>query len=276
MKKLLSAFAILLCIGTIATIPMPQTPCIPIVSAAASKSKKVALNKTKLTLYTGKSYTLKLKNNKKKVKWSSSKTNIATVSSKGKVKAKKAGKTTITAKVGKKKYKCKVTVKVNYGSIKGTVTYYYLGKDYRYGDSKATVVVVNTDGSAKKVKFKNPFYIQDNTAYLNKNGVYIASCDGYGNYELSKVPVGKYRIFIVSRKVSSYKLSPFDSYKDYDPSKMVEENRQNAISSMTKYTNTKAGNIFGESIKYYEFVYGDNKLVTKNNTLNFSFDFLTY
>lgn len=36
---------------------------------------------------------------------------VATVSKKGKVKAKKPGKTTITAKVGKKKYKCKVIVK---------------------------------------------------------------------------------------------------------------------------------------------------------------------
>ena len=85
-----------------------------------SAANKIKLNKTKATIYTGKTVTLKLKNNKNKVKWSSSNKKIATVSSKGKVKGKKTGKVTIIAKVGKKKYKCKVTVKnkkVNNNSI---------------------------------------------------------------------------------------------------------------------------------------------------------------
>ena len=76
-------------------------------------AKKLELNKQKLTLFVGKSYTLKLKNNKSKVKWSSSKAKIATVSSKGKVRAKRKGNCKITAKVGRKKYICNVTVKKN-------------------------------------------------------------------------------------------------------------------------------------------------------------------
>lgn len=76
-----------------------------------SAAQKVKLNKKKVTIYVGKTTTLKLKNNKKKIKWSTSNKKVATVSKKGKVKGKKAGKATITAKVGKKKYKCKVTVK---------------------------------------------------------------------------------------------------------------------------------------------------------------------
>lgn len=74
-------------------------------------ASKVKLSKTKTTIYVGKTVTLKLKNNKKKVKWTTSNKKIATVSKKGKVKGKKAGKVTITAKVRKKKYKCKITVK---------------------------------------------------------------------------------------------------------------------------------------------------------------------
>ena len=54
---------------------------------------------------------LRVKGTKKKVKWSSSKKSIATVSKKGKVRAKKAGKTVITAKVGSKNLKCRITVK---------------------------------------------------------------------------------------------------------------------------------------------------------------------
>ena len=73
--------------------------------------KKMKLNKTKATLYVGKKLTLKVKNTKKKVKWSSSKKAVASVTKKGVVKAKKKGKTVITAKIGKKKLKCKITVK---------------------------------------------------------------------------------------------------------------------------------------------------------------------
>lgn len=71
--------------------------------------KALALNKTKVTLEAGKSTTLKLDTNKK-IKWSSSNKNVASVNAKGKVTAKKAGRATITAAVGKKKYKCNVTV----------------------------------------------------------------------------------------------------------------------------------------------------------------------
>ncbi|MCM1232936.1 MAG: Ig-like domain-containing protein [Ruminococcus flavefaciens] len=52
-----------------------------------------------------------LKGTTKKPKWSSSKKSVATVTSKGKIKAKKKGNAVITAKLGKKNYKCKVKVK---------------------------------------------------------------------------------------------------------------------------------------------------------------------
>ena len=74
-------------------------------TGVSAASKKVKLNKTKATIYVGKTVTLKVKNTKKKVKWSTSNKKVATVTKKGKVKGKKAGKATITAKVGKKKIK---------------------------------------------------------------------------------------------------------------------------------------------------------------------------
>lgn len=72
---------------------------------------KVKLNKKKLVLTVGKKAKLKVKGPKKKVKWSSSKKKIATVTKKGVVKAKKKGTAKIVAKIGKKKYTCKVVVK---------------------------------------------------------------------------------------------------------------------------------------------------------------------
>ena len=80
---------------------------------------KVKLNKTKANLNVGKSLTLKTtlspkKPSNKGIIWKSSNTKVATVTSKGVVKAKKAGTTTITAtaKDGSgKKAACKITVK---------------------------------------------------------------------------------------------------------------------------------------------------------------------
>jgi expansin (peptidoglycan-binding protein) len=81
-----------------------------ILAVPSTAQAKAALNKKNVTLTVGKSITLKMKGTKKKVKWSTSNKKVVTVSKKGKVKAKKVGKATVTAKIGKKKYKCKIKV----------------------------------------------------------------------------------------------------------------------------------------------------------------------
>ncbi len=77
----------------------------------AGAASKVRLNASKKTLCVGRTLTLRVKGTSRKVTWKSSRTSVAKVSSKGKVTAKKAGKATITAKVGRKKLKCVITVK---------------------------------------------------------------------------------------------------------------------------------------------------------------------
>ena len=64
-----------------------------------------------VTLTVGQKKKLSVKKSWKKVRWKSSKPGIVSVSSKGKIKAKKAGKATVTAKSGKKKQKFLVIVK---------------------------------------------------------------------------------------------------------------------------------------------------------------------
>ena len=97
-KRILSFFIVVALVFTMALGNVS-------VSAAAPK-----LSKTKVTLLKGEKITLKVTGTKKKVTWSSSKKNIATVTSKGQVLAKKKGSATITAKVNKKSYKCVVKV----------------------------------------------------------------------------------------------------------------------------------------------------------------------
>lgn len=108
-RKMKQLLCLMLVLALSLIAPTPTT-------SRAAKKKKVKLNKSKITLTVGKTAKLKVKNTKKKVKWSSSKKSVATVSKKGKIRAKKAGKTTITAKVGKKKLTCKVTVKAKKSS----------------------------------------------------------------------------------------------------------------------------------------------------------------
>ncbi len=82
--------------------------CIPVQVDAASKPK---LSKTKVSITVGSTIKLRVKGTSAKVKWSSNKKSVATVSKKGLVKAKTAGKAIIKAKIGKKTLKCTVTVK---------------------------------------------------------------------------------------------------------------------------------------------------------------------
>ncbi len=93
---------------------------VPGTLAETKPAKKPKLSKTKLTLKVGAKKQLSIKNRRKfkikKVTFTSSKTKVAKVTKKGKVKALRKGKATITCKVvmkNKKKYrlKCKVTVK---------------------------------------------------------------------------------------------------------------------------------------------------------------------
>ena len=105
-KKLLVA------ITMIFTLSMIAPEVTPITTATTVEAASVKLNYSKLTLYKGQKKQLKIKGTKKKAKWSSNKKSVVSVDKKGKITAKKKGTAVITAKVGKKNYKCKVTVKV--------------------------------------------------------------------------------------------------------------------------------------------------------------------
>lgn len=72
--------------------------------------KKLKLNKKKETVLISYSKKLKVNDTSRKATWKSSNPKVAAVDSEGNVTGKKAGTATITATVGKRKLKCKVTV----------------------------------------------------------------------------------------------------------------------------------------------------------------------
>lgn len=157
-----------------------------------------AISKKNVTLYTGKSTTLKMKNTKKKVKWSTSNKKVATVTQKGKVTAKKAGKATITAKIGKKKYTCKVTVKnpvsVKSVSLNKKSISIYKGKKYTL---KATVKPSNAANKTVSWSSSNK-----NVAMVSSKGVVIGMGKGTATIT-AKSSNGKKATCKVTVKVSS-------------------------------------------------------------------------
>ena len=107
----------------------------------------------------GTTYALKLKGTRKKAKWYSSNKNVATVDRYGNVTIKNKGNAVITAKVGSKKYKCKVKA-VNPKINKESKTI-IKGKTY---DLKIS-------GTSSKVTWSSD---NTNVATVNKKGVVTA------------------------------------------------------------------------------------------------------
>ena len=95
----------------------------------------IAISASSATIYTagtGNTITLKAYNNgiAKTATWTTSNKAIATVSSKGVVTGKKAGTATITAKIGKLKITCKVTVKTQSLTLSKSSISIYKGQTY--------------------------------------------------------------------------------------------------------------------------------------------------
>lgn len=118
------------------------------VCASAAESTKPTLNKTALTIVCGVNYRLKVSSAPKDavIKWSSSDTKVAGVTTQGKVITRSCGTATISAKVGNTTLKCKVKV------IPGTVK--FEKSSYTIPLSEKSVIYATVKGS-KSVGLKN-------------------------------------------------------------------------------------------------------------------------
>lgn len=136
--------------------------------------KSVKLNKTKTTLDVGKTVTLKATVNPSKastkiVNWKSSNEKVATVTSKGRVTAKKAGNATITVTTldGSKKATCRITVTTPVTSV----TLNKKALNLQEGASEVlTATVAPTNATNKTVTWKS----SDTTVATVSNGTVTA------------------------------------------------------------------------------------------------------
>ena len=115
-----------------------------IICMAVPVSAAVKINKKSATLPVAKTLQLKISGTKKKVTWKSSNKNIASVSAKGLVTAKKNGTVTIKATVNKKKYSCKITVKDNVWKYTGKVGNPAIWKNLGYSNANTSFNIVKT------------------------------------------------------------------------------------------------------------------------------------
>ena len=143
------------------------TLALPVTANAAVK-----INKTSVSVLRGKTYNLKITGTKKKIKWTSSNKKIATVSASGKIKGIKKGRCNIYAKVGKKKYTCKVTVKQPVTSIKLSKKSISLNKGKKY-TLKASIAPKNAANKAVVWKSSNT-----KIASVSSKGVVTAKSAG--------------------------------------------------------------------------------------------------
>lgn len=197
--------------------------CLTAVPVSA-KTSKLKLNTTKITVYAGGSYNLKVKNLKKgkKIRWTISNKKIATVKN-GKVKAKKIGTVTVTAKTGNKKMKCKIKVVAALNRSDFAANFSDAGKSYTNcidyfidggyptdyigaepGD-KTTRGITIGDSKAKVIKaygYQKPKAVKLNTAVIYSlfNDIDISSCSYYCEYKYKEKGITYQLIFFFNSK----------------------------------------------------------------------------
>lgn len=139
MKKILSLLLII-------------TLCLTIIPPSAANGA-VKINKSKLTLDVGDTYTLKLSGSTKTIKWASNDADIAKVSAKGKVTAKSVGIVIITATVKTKEYYCVVNVvNTEEGSPLSELVDYLKSFDLLEGEE--TEMAASMIGAIRGVRYK--------------------------------------------------------------------------------------------------------------------------
>lgn len=197
-KKLLFSSVITLALAIVCLNFFPE-------SAISAQAAKARINKRSVVLLKGQKEKLKIKGTKEEVEWKSKNKSVAKVSKKGVVTARKKGKTTIIARVGKKTYKCKLTVEQPYIRVQG-------GSEVVVGDKRQLVM---RGTSYKKFTWKSS---NSRVASVDKNGV--VTCKNIG-------PVTIYA-YIRDRKIkkSLWVLTPYISPSDSDTEILVGESLQ--------------------------------------------------
>lgn len=186
LKKLIVLFT---CLTILLSVSMVQVYAAPSISAK------------KVSVYVGKTKQLKVSGTSTSVKWTTSNSKIVTVSSKGLIKGKKAGKAIVTATTSGKQLKCAVTVK-NINAKANKITFKTTdGGDFVLNSTKANVkfkmAADCTDVKASVTDATGKTYYSKTFSSCTKNKEYSFQWNGKTSNG-KNVEAGAYRICITA------------------------------------------------------------------------------
>ena len=248
--------------------------------AVTVKNPSLSLSKTSVSIAQNSSVTIKATTapTNVTVKWKSSNTSIAKVSSSGKITGVKKGTATITAyfTYAGKTYSrtCKVTVvEVSYGTVSGNITYFYNNYKGNVSDTNARIILVPMDGTASNVNLTNVIYSSESN--LEKYHIYIGKVDGTGHYTINHVVSGKYKVLIISKNTTCEE--PFDVFDDANS--CIPDSYYDSIASefyQYGYLNKSTAMDIAREVLFNKYHF-DEISVYKNETTVLSYDFgITY
>lgn len=150
----------------------------------AEAASSVKLNKTSASVFVSRATQLKVTGTSKKVTWTSSNQNVASVSASGVVTGRAPGSAVITAAVGSKKYTCKVTVKAALKTDKESLSL----------TDKAQYINVTLDKAKETVMYK----VQNSK---------IATCAFEGNWKKNTI-----KLKVTPRKTGTTYITLSNTY----------------------------------------------------------------
>lgn len=193
-----------------------------------------------------------------------------------------AGKCVITAKVGGKKYKCKVTVKDTYGSVSGNVTYHYNQYKGYVPDTGSTVILINhrynfpdgrhgygnlKDSELSGLTYLNIVYLDSITIeQLKRIGIYITTADGNGNFTFNHVPAAEnYNVIIISKETST---EGWFNYYDESISDATDEYYGLVADEIGLYdwNDYKLRDLISKAVGYHAYALKEISVYTNENT----------
>lgn len=226
---------------------------VSLIAPTSVQAATIKLNKSKVTLYEGKTYQLKLKGTDDSITWKSSNEYVATVDKKGKVTAVDAGYSYITATCGSKEYTCRVTVKFDNKAAAKNVSF----ERYNIDNGIVTVVTNNND---THVSIADTIYFYSGNDIINsekKTINFIAPNSSFA-YIFNKTS-GEYSDYKNTVKVSKLGLKDMRQHV-----KVVEEKTDNKID--LRISNYNELNIITNiAILYYK----EDKVVGFDNNTSF-------
>lgn len=263
-KRILSLFVALLMI-------------VSLIAPTNVQAATIKLNKTKATIYVGKTVQLKLSGTTKKATWTTSNKSVATVTTKGKVSGVAEGIAKITAKVGNKKYNCTVKVKSMFDTKEApkNVTF------ERHDTGKGIIVVATNKNDYPVAIDETIVYYEDGTMLDSvKNEVYCMAPNSSFAYSFygpmdTNYNIVEYSSYKSNVKISNPVFSDKSSYikidSDFGSGQVVVE-----ASNTGKYADSviisivfyKDGKVFSQDTTYAEC-----NAPNTNSYVNFDFPY---